>query len=341
MPLRLIEIVVPNVRSHRIPEIVKEHEYLEMWEDEVSDEKTNIKILVRAENQQPIIDDLEATLGWKEGFRIITMPVESVLPQIEEKEEAEPKEEEEEEEKEDKKGEWKLKIGREELRQDLKEMADSSWTFVFLVILSSVVAAIGLSQNNAAVIIGSMVIAPLLGPNTALSLSTTLADFKLARKASKAILVSVILTAVLSIAMGLMVEVDPAVHEVSLRTQVGMGDVILALASGSAGVLSVTLGMATALVGVMVAVALLPPLVSFGLLLGSGSTEASIAALMLFFVNFICINLSGVITFLVQGVRPRTWWEADKAKKSTRLAIILWSIFLVILIIAIYISQVT
>lgn len=37
--------------------------------------------------------------------------------------------------------------------------------------------------------------------------------------------------------------------------------------------------------------------------------------------NIVCINLSGVTTFLLQGVRPRTWWEEERARTATRIAI--------------------
>ncbi|MHB1093870.1 DUF389 domain-containing protein [Thiobacillus sp.] len=69
------------------------------------------------------------------------------------------------------------------------------------------------------------------------------------------------------------------------------------------------------------AVALLPPLVAFGLLLGSGHAALAMGALSLAMMNLICVNLAGVTTFLVQGIRPATWWEKDRAVKSTRIAI--------------------
>jgi len=59
-----------------------------------------------------------------------------------------------------------------------------------------------------------------------------------------------------------------------------------------------------ALIGVMVAVALLPPLVTFGLLLGVGHMASATGALSLFLINLICVNLAGVTTFLVQSIRP-------------------------------------
>jgi uncharacterized membrane protein len=98
-----------------------------------------------------------------------------------------------------------------------------------------------------------------------------------------------------------------------------------------AAALSITTGAPAVLIGVMVAVALMPPLATFGLLLGSGNVNLAIGALELVAVNMICINLAGVVTFLVQGVRPLNWWEASKAKKATRYAIIIWVSLLIIL----------
>lgn len=106
----------------------------------------------------------------------------------------------------------------------------------------------------------------------------------------------------------------------------------MALASGCAGALAFTTGVSTTLIGVMVAVALLPPLVTFGLLLGGGHLVLAMGALSLFLVNLICVNLAGVTTFLVQGIHPATWWEKDQAEKATRIAIVLWIALLAALV---------
>ncbi len=90
------------------------------------------------------------------------------------------------------------------------------------------------------------------------------------------------------------------------------------------------------IIGVMVAVALLPPLTVCGLMFGAGNYPKAIAALLLFITNIICINLAGVITFFLQGVSPRAWWEVDKARRATRKAFFLWSIILAILALLIY-----
>ena len=88
------------------------------------------------------------------------------------------------------------------------------------------------------------------------------------------------------------------------------------IASGSAGALALTTGVSATLIGAMMAVALLPPLVTFGLLLGGAHPALAMGALSLFLMNLICVNLAGMTTFLVQGIHPATWWEKDRAAKS-------------------------
>ena len=60
-----------------------------------------------------------------------------------------------------------------------------------------------------------------------------------------------------------------------------------------------------------------------GLLLGGGHFALALGAFSLFLVNLICVNLAGITTFLVQGIKPTSWWEKDRAAKSTRIAIAL------------------
>jgi uncharacterized hydrophobic protein (TIGR00341 family) len=194
------------------------------------------------------------------------------------------------------------------------------------------VAAVGLYYNSVAIIIGAMVIAPLLGPNVALSLATTLGDLSLLRRALLTALVGIATTMVLSVIIGVLVQVNPESPEVASRNAVALGDIVVALASGCAGALAFTTGVSATLIGVMVAVALLPPLVTFGLLLGGGHTASAMGALSLFLMNLVCVNLAGVSTFLVKGIRPATWWEKDRAGKATRVAILLWVLLLAALV---------
>jgi len=218
-------------------------------------------------------------------------------------------------------------------------MTRMSWIYMALMILASVVAAVGILRNNVVFIIGAMVIAPALGPNVALSLAATLGDVELTRRAIKSIALGTGAAFVFSAFIGILFHVDTQIPELVSRTEVSFGDIALALAAGSAAVLSLSSGMVTALIGVMVAVALLPPLVTLGMLVGSGQWDLALGALYLFLVNFICVNLAGVLTFLVQGIRPLSWWKAHQAKKAARNAIIIWTFFLALLVLLILLSR--
>lgn len=257
------------------------------------------------------------------------LPVEATLPHIELEPEPETIDVPEQPPPEEKQPE---RISRQELYEGIKDAARCSRIYLAMVVLSTIVAAIGLQHNSVAIIIGAMVITPLLAPNVALAFGTTLGDLSLLWRALLTALAGIAMAMVLSVIIGVLLRVDPTLPEVASRTRVGLGDITLALASGCAGALALTTGVSTALVGVAVAVALLPPLVAFGLLLGGGQPALALGALSLFLVNLICVNLAGVITFLVQGIRPATWWENDRAAKATRIAIALWGTLLAALI---------
>jgi uncharacterized membrane protein len=87
----------------------------------------------------------------------------------------------------------------------------------------------------------------------------------------------------------------------------------------------------------MVAVALMPPLVSSGILLGSGNFELASGALLLFMVNIIAVNLTALLTFKIWKLKPLDKKRRKKAQKNTWLAItfliivLMISIFLILL----------
>jgi uncharacterized hydrophobic protein (TIGR00341 family) len=231
------------------------------------------------------------------------------------------------------------RISRDELYSRLSDAVKPNTAYFVLVALSVIVAAVGLVQNNAAIIIGAMVIAPLLAPNVALSLSTTLASRKLAGKALVALSLGLFLALGLSFVLGIFLHVDSTIPEIALRAKVGIGDVIVGLAAGAAASLFFSLGVGTALVGVTVAAALLPPLVVTGLLAGAGEVDLATQSLLLLVSNLIGINLAGTVVFILQGVWPGSWWEEKKAKRTALSAVIIWIILFLVLVLILLVSE--
>lgn len=329
MALRLIEMVLQEKDSGEIRELVNEHKVLEHRQMRLLDGEVLVRILLDAEQIEAVLDLLENRYASEEGNRVVILPVEATLPRAQAAPEPEPAATPEQAPTVEKSPE---RIGREELYEDIKDAARCSRVYLAMVVLASIVAAIGLYYNSVAIIIGAMVIAPLLGPNMAMALATTLGDLPLLWRAFRTSLAGIGTVMVLSAILGVLLQVNPAAPELATRDGIALGDLVVALASGAAGALAFTTGVSATLIGVMVAVALLPPLVTFGLLLGGGYMALATGALSLFLMNLICVNLAGVTTFLVQGIRPATWWEKDRAVKASRIALVLWAALLAALI---------
>lgn len=337
MSLRLVELVLPEGYRNVLEGILQKMDILDLWEETLEDSRLHVKILVPTELTEDVLDLMEKRFSHLEGYRIILLPVEASLPR--------PKQDEKIQSahrgiSREKKlvSNW-IRVSREELYSDVEKIVRFSWIFLAMVFFSSIVASIGILRNSVVFIIGAMVIAPLLGPNVALAFATALGDMGLSQKAIKAIGLGILMALLSSLLIGILFEVNPEIPELQTRTEVSLGDVVLALVAGSAAALSFTSEMFSALIGVMVAVALLPPLVAVGLLCGSNQWELALGSLLLFLINLICVNLAGVVTFLIQGIRPITWWEAARAKKATRFAILIWIVLLVALVFMIFLSK--
>jgi uncharacterized hydrophobic protein (TIGR00341 family) len=337
MAERLIEVFSGSDPEKDLKEMLEEKQMIGYWTVKTSEELWQTKILALAENSEKILDSLEQRFTQDESFRAILFQVEASLPRAQE-EEKEEKNQATEEEKKPKKGIFK-RISREELYHDISEMISNDAVDIAMIVLSAIVVTIGLVRNSPAIIIGAMVIAPMLGPNVAQSFATTLGDFGLLAKSVRTNLIRIGLGFAFALVFGLLFRLDYTTHEITSRTVANLGDIVLAFASGTAAALSITSGVSTSLIGVMVAVSLMPPLAAAGMLLGSGNIEGFSGAILLFFVNIVCINLASIITFRLQGIEPRSWWEANKAGKAVRVTIIGWVVVLGLLALSLFLSE--
>lgn len=356
MAQRLIHAVIAATTSE-ISACLEDASIEALWLVDVEEGVLEASILLDVSASEDVLDKLERTFGEREHFRLVLLTVEASLPRPDDSDSDDEAEDNTagddaaqddpatsqqatSQDAEQPSGETKTtktaadsepddtprvaRVSREELYDDVSESINVSWRYVTMVVLSTVVAAAGMLRDNVAVIIGAMVIAPLLGANVALSLATTLADIGLARRAVIVNGLGLLVALLISLAVGWLLPVSLGSSELAARTSVSIADVGVALASGVAGALAFTGGAATTTIGVMVAVALLPPWVAVGLLLGAGNWQAARGAFLLFGCNVICVNLAGVVTFLVQGLRPAQWREAQQAKWASRIALLVW-----------------
>jgi uncharacterized hydrophobic protein (TIGR00341 family) len=320
--MKYVEVVADAGCADTVSAIAEKHEVADYRVGTVGEDGLQpMRLLVADDKLQPVLDSLQTLLGVQTSARIVVLPVEIALPK--------PSEEERKEED-------AATAARESLYEGVEKNARLDLNFIVLVFLSTVVAAIGLIESNVAVVIGAMVIAPLLGPNLAFGLGTALGDGALMRKSVLTGAAGIAVAIALSVGVAAIWPFDHSGPELASRTQVGLDSVALALASGAAAALSLTTGLSSVLVGVMVAVALLPPAVTLGLMLGHGDFNLALGAGLLLAINLVCVNLACKLVFMIKGIHPRTWVEKKKAKHAMVVYILGWVVSLIILIAVIY-----
>jgi uncharacterized hydrophobic protein (TIGR00271 family) len=174
-----------------------------------------------------------------------------------------------------------------------------------LLVISTIIATCGLLSNSAAVVIGAMLVAPMMRPVMAAAAAITLAW---PRRFTES-LVLVVLMAVFAIAIAMAITaLGP--HMLSIpdqvmdRTQPTFFDLVIALAAGAGGAYTMTRKESSAIPGVAMAVALLPPLASAGILIMFAEFGLATKAMVLFVTNFFAMILAGSLTFMATGVTP-------------------------------------
>lgn len=342
--MKIIEVIADTAHHDTIQAIAEQLQVEDIWfGPQNEDGRIAARILVQPEKRQKLLDSLQTIFHNADNYRILIIPLDTALPKpaepIEETLTQEQQEAKNTQEKISKKA--ALMSTREEIIEQVEKDAQLDNNFVLLVILSTIVAAIGLLENNLAVIVGAMVIAPLLGPNIAFSLGASLGEKKLVIESLKSMFVGITVAILFSIGIGLLWPGNFDSLELMSRTDVAYSGTAIALASGAAASLSLVSGTSSVLVGVMVAVALMPPAVAIGLMLSIGEYNHALGAALLLAVNIVCINLSSKLVFLFRGVKPRTWLEASKAKQSHLLYIATWVITLALLFVMIYLRHKT
>ncbi len=193
-----------------------------------------------------------------------------------------------------------------ELAQMAHEMSRPTTDFSVLVILSCLIASLGLLLNSAAVIIGAMLIAPLMSPLMGFGVGLTQGNWRLMRTAAFTTLRGILLTLALAFLTGWLTPFNIPTSEMLSRGQPSLPDMAIALFSGMAGAYAMARkDIPSALAGVAIAAALMPPLCTVGLGLAFGDAALASGAFFLFIMNIVSISLAGAAVFLWLGVRLR------------------------------------
>lgn len=183
--------------------------------------------------------------------------------------------------------------------------------FIFMTLMSVGIAMLGLLQNSAAVIIGAMLIAPLMGPIIELGMGLATFDFRTVRSAMKTIVVGVACALAMAMLIVWFSPLKQATPEILARTEPTFFDLLVAVFSGLAGAYATITRKGETIVGVAIATALMPPLavVAYGLVLMNWSIAGGAA--MLLMTNLLAIALSATVVARLYG-----FGASDSPKQS-------------------------
>jgi uncharacterized hydrophobic protein (TIGR00341 family) len=297
--MRLVQVLIPDGTREAVLEVLDEEEidYVVWEETGRGDFEAVLSFPVPESGVEPMLERLEAA-GIRDDAYTIVMATEAVVSErigaLEERFTGH-------------------RISREELTARAQELAPARSTYVAFLVLSTVIATAGLLLDSAATIIGAMLVAPLMGPAIAASVGTVLGDERLAARGVALQVTGLLLAVAVAAVVGWLLEgtflLPPdldirTVPQVAERTSPTFLSLFLALGSGIAGAISVMRNAGSALVGVAIAVALIPPAATAGLGIAWGYPLVVATAGTLVLVNLLAINLSALVLFTLAGYRP-------------------------------------
>jgi uncharacterized hydrophobic protein (TIGR00271 family) len=211
---------------------------------------------------------------------------------------------------------WEPPVSPKELAKEMEDAAAPSIDFYLLLLLSAILATLGLIADSAAVIIGAMIIAPLMNPIVAFSYALARGNGKLFVSAALSIFTGIVLVIAVSWGVTRILHYQLIGPEIFSRGTPNLIDLGIAIASGIAGSIAWSRRkIALALPGVAIAVALVPPIcvTGIGLALGDAGmmdgapetvgndTILEAGSFLLFLTNFTAMIFCGSLVFLLQG----------------------------------------
>jgi len=204
--------------------------------------------------------------------------------------------------------------------KQLIEASTPKFDFFFLIILSVLMATFGLLENSAAVVIGSMLIAPILFPILSLSLSIVMSDYTLIGRAAGTLMRASILGLGASFLAALFFGTGDALTvEILQRTTPTLISVAIAIVAGFA--VAYTLAkpeLSETLPGIAVAVALIPPLATIGIGLAALNWSVVAGASVFLLVNIVGIVFASMLVFSLMNLYVKRDVAAKAATKADK-----------------------
>ncbi len=315
--MRYLEVTVPKGRRRAVLDVLDDEGIDYVVSDETSGRgfAAVVRFPLPTRAVEPVLDRLNRA-GISDDTRVVIIDAETVISQ----------EFDDLLDQHSHGGTKGARTSRQVLRTKAEELTPAFPIYVTMLLISAVVATAGLLADSPAVVVGSMVIAPLIGPALAANVGIVTGDDGLTSTGFtyQATGLAIVVAASIGLAfLARLAGLEPAgvdivvVAELQERVSPNVLSLAVALGAGVAGILSLTRGFSEAIVGVMIAAALIPPAAAVGITVAWGMYGAAIGAAVLVIVNVLSINFAALTTLWIAGYRPQGLFEVSPTRKPT------------------------
>ncbi len=227
-----------------------------------------------------------------------------------------------------------------EITSKARDMSQDPASFLAMIFLSAVIAAAGLLIGSPAIVVGSMVIAPIVGPVLTATVGAVVGDRQMLLDSLWLQTVGLVVAvggAALFAAVVLVGGFSPSTLDITslelvgVRMSPGLLSAVVGLAAGAAGAFGLTTKGPTSLIGVMIAAALIPTAATTGLGLVWGEPLVAIGSVLQLVMTMVLINVGAVAVLVAMGYRPtQSRWLFGTAPRRRKLAVAGTAIFLLV-----------
>lgn len=313
--MRLIELLVPEGKRERTLTFLEDEDIDYIRTDERGSQGELIEFPVPTQAVDRILEFLREEIGIPEEYIVISSIETARTPGIDDLEERFVNGDEADD-----------SISRDEIRTRALNLTPSWVTYYTMTVLSAVVATAGLLLDSPAIVVGSMVIAPQVSAALTGTVGLVINDRKMIGTGISSLLLGLGVAVVSSFVVAWVVRTTGivpsivdigAISQVQQRASPGVLGLVVGIAAGAAGAFGLATAIPVSLVGVMIAVALIPAAAAVGIGLAWGSASIALGAVVLVVVNAMSILLSGLVVFWYLGYRPRDWTPGSVRENLT------------------------
>ena len=184
------------------------------------------------------------------------------------------------------------------IKSDISMHGTTAW----ILVCSILIASVGLNADSTPVVIGAMLISPLMGPILGLGYSISTNDLETFKSSVTNFLVMVVISVITAYIFFSVFPLREESSELLARTKPDIRDVLIAFFGGLALIIAKTKkeNLSSAIFGVAIATALMPPLCTAGFGLAIQNVDYALGAMYLFSINsiYIIIATYSVLKFL-------------------------------------------